>query len=841
MDDLLTDFIAETHEMLDMISGEIVAWERNPSDRERLDAIFRFVHTVKGNCGFFDFPVLAELSHAAEDALADCRANRREADAQLVSAVLAIIDKIKSITDAIEAGDVKPGDKGNDQENAQLIAALSEDAAHRVAAAPPSSALSTEAETPETLSPETHSPEILAETGEKAPRPVQSQPAARSIRLPVHLLDEMMKGVSDLVLAQNEVSRWMHKINDSPELFGSFERLSGILKQVRESVTRMRMQKFEYLFGQMPRLIRDLSQALDKQVIVDFEGGDVEIDREMIELIRDPITHIVRNAIDHGIEYPSERLALGKREIGLINFFARQIGNRIILAISDDGRGINPDAVAKKALENDLVTEQELEGMTDTQKVMLIFKAGFTTAEDVSTISGRGVGMDVVQANIERLGGSVEIMTHEGEGTTFILKVPLTLSIIPALIVRSANMNFAIPSSFVEEIMIGRSKQLEFKQTGGQTVVAYRGEWVPCASLQGILEGTPRADSDWRKKTILFLRFVTNDVLAIAVDMVKNHEEVVIKPLAPAIMESALYTGATLLDDGLPMLVLDVPGIANRLGMLTNVKAKRSSERSKQQREEHTLAVMRFTGLDREVKAVHLPVVKRIHTCQMSDLEFAKKGDPASPASIVIDGRILPVAGLSGPLDEQTVYRLLEISDGIRETAYIALEIDDAISIDPQLTPAEDKAEAEGQSLFEGQILTVLSTMHLLKNSAETKQQNITLFCSLPEGNPWAEVVLIPLLASAGYQPLSDPKQEADVAIILDENAASDAPPARDIIHLRSERQGDDAQSSRADNGLPDSIYRYDNAKLLTALKTIRQRRLEELSSRDLEKEANYG
>ena len=284
MDDLLADFVAETREMLENSEGELIIWEANPSDRQRLDTIFRFVHTVKGNCGFFDLPRLAALSHAAEGALAEVRADRREANADLVSAVLAIIDRIMEMIDAIEAGDVMPFDDDD-----LLIAALEVGAS-------------------------------ATDLARSNPQPVSPSIAkARSIRVPVEMLDELMSGVSDMVLARNDLARRIRSSGDISEIESTFERLSGILGDVRETVTRMRMNPIEHLYQAIPRLVRDLAQELGKKVSIVFDGGHVELDREVLELVRDPLTHILRNAIDHGIEAPDERLLAGKPASGRIS------------------------------------------------------------------------------------------------------------------------------------------------------------------------------------------------------------------------------------------------------------------------------------------------------------------------------------------------------------------------------------------------------------------------------------------------------------------------------------------------------------------------------------------
>src|SRR5690348_4252574 len=401
MDDLIADFVAECREMLEALGGEIVAWEAQPDDRARLDSIFRFVHTVKGNCGFFEFPRLEALSHAAEDALADVRAGRRVPDAHLVSAVLAIIDRIAEMIAAIEAGEDMPA--GDDS---SLIAALAPGA--EAAAAP-----------------------VVAHAEGQG----KASAAPRTIRLSVELLDRVMSTVSDMVLARNELARRLRESSADVSVDGAFERLSAIIAEMRDAITRTRMQRIENLFVGLPRMVRDLSAELGKQVLVDVEGGDVELDREMIEMIRDPLTHIIRNAVDHGIEKPADRLKARKREIGLLAVSARQSGNQILIDIQDDGRGIDGGKLVEKAIANGVISKSDAAELDPRAQLALIFEAGLSTAKEVTAISGRGVGMDVVRSNIERIGGIVEVDSKPGEGTRMTLRVPLTLTIIPALTV----------------------------------------------------------------------------------------------------------------------------------------------------------------------------------------------------------------------------------------------------------------------------------------------------------------------------------------------------------------------------------------------------------------------
>ncbi len=789
MEELLADFVAETREMLEQSGSELVAWEADPSDTARIDTIFRFVHTVKGNCGFFDFPQLEKLSHAAEDALAECRAGRREADSTLVSAVLAIIDRISEMADAIEAGEPL-GDAGDDM----LIAALEQDTETVVQ---PDLDVDDSTDKKDTTKPE---PE------EVAAKPRQN--VQRSIRLPVDLLDEVMKGVSDMVLARNDLSRRLREAGEQPSIDGPFERLSGILADVRASITRMRMQRLEHLFSSLPRLVRDLSNELGKQVMVDFEGGEVELDREMIEMVRDPLTHIIRNAIDHGIEGPGARLKAGKREIGLLKFAARQSGNQISLVITDDGGGINLDKLTAKAIANGLYSRSEVEKMSDKRKQDLIFEPGLSTADEVSAVSGRGVGMDVVRSNIERVGGSIEVSSNAGEGTSFQLQLPLTLSIIAALTVGSGDQRYAIPRSYVEEIVFGNSSHVEFAQAGDRQLVTFRGKRVPCLSLGEVMDSESAMSCDWSSKTLILVRLASDDVFALAVDRVFDHEDVVVKPIAPAIMETRLYAGTTLLDDGRPMMLLDLPSIAQMRGMVGGVRsAPVEEENNAKQDKAKAVPVMLFAGLDGRHRAVRLELVRRIDTISRDAIDIE-----GERAQAIIDGEILTLAGHdTGPLPDERV-RLLRLSDGENQLVYAVKEVLDAADITDDVVPSETDTRIEGVTLVGGKPIPLLDGHAVFARYKATRKLERTLTCRIPADSDWAKTILEPLVQSAGYRIATADDEEADLAIALSEQDDAIQGTARSRIELRAEPE---------DAG-DDTIYRYDRDGLLAALKRHR-------------------
>jgi two-component system chemotaxis sensor kinase CheA len=783
MDDLLAEFLAETREMLGAIGGELVAWEADPSDRARLDAVFRFVHTVKGNCGFFDFPRLEALSHAAEDALAEVRAGRRSPSPRLVTAVLAIVDRVGAMVDAIEAGEELPA-RGDEV----LIAALEPDSEDSIDFTADQST------------------EVIGQRG-AAP----GNGAQRSIRLPIGLLDSVMSNVSDLVLARNDLARRMRDAEVDPTVQGPFERLSTILDQVREAVTRMRMQRIEHLFGALPRLVRDLSAELGKQVMIDLEGGDVELDREMIETIRDPLTHIIRNAIDHGIESPSQRLAASKREIGTLHIAARQSGNRIMLAISDDGRGIDGARLVEKAVASGALSVVDGEAMGEAARQALIFEPGLSTAAEVTSVSGRGVGMDVVRANIERVGGSIEVSSQPGEGTRIVLSLPLTLSIIPSLTVGAGDQLFAMPRSFVEEIVHGRASHIEFARAGDAVLVTVRGKRVACLSLAGELgfaDPLPHEDC-----TLVLVRLASGDLFALAVDRIFDHEELVIKPLAPAVMATGLYAGSTLLDDGNPVLMLDVAGIARKARLVgEGQKRTRVVEEKVSEQVGRGAPALLFIALDGARKAVRLGAIRRIERIPVAAVDLS-----CDPPRAVIGDKLFPLAGVdqASPGGEQV--SVLRLGDGTSEIAFAIDRILDTIELPLEVAPARRSGMSEGTVLIDGMPAEVLDTHWLFASFAAPPRAIAPPLCRLPSDDQWARTILAPLIESAGYRVVGDEFEGTADVTIATETSAETRASSGPVITLC-------ADPERAAH-VPGALYRYDRAGLVAALTALRSGR----------------
>ncbi|HEX6377414.1 MAG TPA: chemotaxis protein CheA [Allosphingosinicella sp.] len=771
MDDLINDFIAETREMLEALSGEIVAWEAMPDDRARLDEIFRFVHTVKGNSGFFDLPRIRALSHAAEDALAAVRSGTRLPDARLVSAVLAVIDRIGELIEALETGEALAS-----EDDSALIDALSSEA--------PADAPGSEA----------------------APASHAARASSRTIRLPVDLLDRMMSGVSDLVLARNELARRIRE-NGGTEIEAAFDRVSVTVGDLRDAITRTRMQRIDNLFAPLPRMVRDLSGRTDKQVALEIDGGDVEIDREMIEMIRDPLTHIVRNAIDHGIERPAERRRAGKSEKGCLRVCARQAGNQILLEISDDGRGLDGDKLVRRALAAGLLTPERADRLSEAQKTALVFEPGLSTAAAVTDLSGRGVGMDVVRANIERIGGLAEIESRAGQGVAVTLRVPLTLTIIPALTVGAAGQVYAIPRSAIEEIVRVKGGGVRVESVGGAAVATIRGRRLPLVYLREALGAAAAADP--AAQSLVLLKPAGADLYALAVDDIHDHEELVVKPAAPAVMAAGLYAGTTIADDGKPVLLLDPPGIAARAGLaLHRHRAEAEAAPVPTPEAEEGPAALLFRTFSGGHRLVPVAAVQRIEDVRADAVQLS-----AGRLHVALGDTLLPLEGCGDAVPDRPL-RLLRLGDGVAELAYGFAEVVDIIPLPAGLIAAAEPGEVRGVVLV-GEEQAELLDLHWLfaRQSGRPSPGEARPVCVMPADDPFMEAILRPLVESAGYRVVASgaPGSEAASVVIAcaDAREAPQPPEGARLIRIRT------AAETVSDD---DSVHRYDREALLAAL-----------------------
>ena len=784
MDDLLGDFVAETRETLEALAGEIVAWELAPDDRSRLDAIFRFVHTVKGSCGFLDLPRLERLSHAAEDVLADVRADRRRPDSLLVNAVLAVIDRISELTDAIESGHSLA-----DADDILLIAALQPGAEPA-----PAPEIATAGDS-----------EAGASTDHAS---VSSTPrtVSRTIRLPVDLLDRMMAGVSDMVLARNELARRLRDAVSDPTTEVAFERLSLCIAEMRDAITRTRMARVEHLFTALPRMVRDVSAELGKQVQLEIDGGDVELDREMIEMIRDPLTHIVRNAIDHGIEAPEARILAGKPMAGRLHVSARQVGNQILIEVIDDGRGIDADRLVQKAIAVGLLSQDRAASLSWDRKLELIFEPGLSTAQQVTAISGRGVGMDVVRANVERIGGLVDIDSRPGKGLRLTLRVPLTLTIIPALTISSGGQHFAIPRSAIDEIVRIGGDAVQMGTLGGADIVFIRGTRLPVVSLGEVI-----GLSDKRQQTnLVVLKLSGGARYALAVEAVHDHEELVVKPAAPVVMACGIYGGTTLPDNSRPMLLLDVAGVAEKAGVRREEKSADAVAEDVEEVLDNNGAVpvLLFRDLDGIERGIPLALVERIEDCFATSISKT-----AGRQRLNIDGRLVPLISCGAPICEAKV-RVLRMHDGNEELAYAIDSVIDIVPVVIELQRNSVAGPVAGVMLIEDRPIEFIDAFWLfgqgLGSEATPAKRPV---CLLSDDDPWSRQVLAPLVESAGYCVVFAEDQAGTAAdlVIVSDGTLVEPGEAGVVVRLRPTAEERGAS--------PDSLWRYDRAGLAAELR----------------------
>ncbi len=760
MDDLLQEFIAETRETLEALSGEIVAWEASPDDRDRLDAIFRFVHTVKGSCGFLDLPRLARLSHAAEDVLAAVRSGERIPDTRLVNAVLAIVDRIGEIVEAIDAG-APLDDSGEDL----LIAALEEGAA------------------------------VTAQ----APATIALRSPTRSVRLNVDLLDRMMSGMSDMVLARNELARRLRDDGADPTVEAALERLSLTVAEMRDTVTRTRMQKIDALFSALPRMVRDTAAELGKSVTLHIDGSDVELDREMIEMMRDPLVHIVRNAIDHGIEAPAERRALGKRENGRLTVAARQSGNQIIIEIADDGRGIDTERLIAKVAGSGRRSDKDLRALSEKGKLDLVFEPGLSTKDTVSAISGRGVGMDVVRANVEQIGGRIELSNAPGKGLRLAIHVPLTLSIIATIGVGVGDQRFAISRQAIEEIVRVGGDAIRVDMLGDTPAATVRDRRMPLVDLGALLGVHERG----RTAAMLVILSVPGGSFALAVDSVLDHEELVIKPAAPAVMATGVYAGQTLPDSGLPMLLLDCAGVATVAGLQFGREI--ILDEAPEEAAAPEVSALLFDDLDGARRLVPLSIIDRIEPVAADAIRLS-----GGRLRLSVDGRIIPLA-VQGPWEGRHALSVLRLRDGEAEIGYAIAEALDIVTLPETMVPPREAGPVAGVVSIDGEQVEVLDLHWLFAtHGAEIGGEAPPLCLINGAETAWMKTFLKPVLEGAGYRVATRLKagETAAVVLTMDEGA----PPAHGhvpVVRLRRERGGGEAGGS---------IYRYDRDGLLAAL-----------------------
>jgi len=604
MDELTREFLIESQEGLDRMERCLTDLEERPQDAELIGDIFRSVHTIKGTTGFLGFKRLEKLAHAGENLLGLLRESKLTADRPLITGLLQLLDGLRSILKTIEAEDNE-----GEGDDAVLIANLEElqlpaqaqakqpvhaRAGGQAASAPPLPRPPAKvkpappaASAPPPLAPAPALPALApAQPAEavEAPAPGAKAPSApegdaprqrvqtagsaaeSTLRVDVSLLNRMMNLVGELVLTRNQV---LQATSADPGMTLLSRRLDMVTADLRESVMKARMQPVSNIFSKMPRMVRDLSQALGRRVRLEVEGQDTELDKSLLEAIKDPLTHAVRNSLDHGIEPPEARVAAGKNPEGILKLRAAQEGSHVIIEVYDDGAGIAVEKVRQKAIERGAITAGRAVHLGERELLQLIFLPGFSTADAVTNVSGRGVGMDVVRTNVEKIGGKVEIDSRAGKGTTLRLRIPLTLAIIPALIVRSVNQSFALPQGALSELVHISSEQAATAIEWIENVPLYRlrGKLLPLVFLDRLL--MPGVEHKAASERDNFIAVLDPDGrrFGLVVDGLADPEEIVVKPLSAVLKDIGLFSGATVLGNAELALILDPGAIALKAGV----------------------------------------------------------------------------------------------------------------------------------------------------------------------------------------------------------------------------------------------------------------------------------
>lgn len=775
MDDLIADFLTETNESLADLDVALVKLERTPDDQDTLSLIFRLVHTIKGTCGFLGLPRLEKVAHAAESVLGKVRDGVLSATPDTVSIVLAALDRVKAIVSGLAATGNEPA--GDDSELIGALDAAATGHAPVVAPEPPSepepipeaeSEAEQDAVVPEPVAP--LSAEARPAVAQAAPKPTPPEggepvPANQTIRVTVDVLEDLMTLVSELVLTRNQLLQ-LARTQENTGFTVPLQRLSHITSDLQEGVMKTRMQPIGNAWNKLPRLVRDLSREMDKKIELTMLGADTELDRQVLELIKDPLTHMVRNSGDHGLESPAERRAAGKPETGRITLNAFHEGGHIIIEISDDGKGLPLDKIRNKVLANGLATEAELAGMSDTQLQRFIFRPGFSTASVVTAVSGRGVGMDVVKTNIEKIGGTIDLKSVPGVGTTFTIKIPLTLAIVSALIVEAGKERFAIPQISVVELVHAKKEAGRGHNEGGGTdtvierindtpVLRLRDRLLPLVNLNDLL-ALGESQSDDSGAYIVVAQVGANS-LGIIVDRVFDTEEIVVKPVAPILRHVTMFSGNTILGDGSVIMILDPNGIARGTGIGAGGESKTLSSGAVDQfRSSDRTAMLLFRAGSEQKLAVPLGLVARLEDIPRERIEISC-GSPVTQYR----GRLMPLVAFSDSLDmEKPRQSVLVFNDGDRSMGLMVDEIVDVVEDHLQIELSGARPGLLGTAVISGHATDVIDTGYWLTQAwqdwfhgdHQPDQPGSERRVLIVEDSGFFRQLVTPILGAAGYK-----------------------------------------------------------------------------------------
>jgi two-component system, chemotaxis family, sensor kinase CheA len=765
MDELLGEFLVESFENLDQLDQDLVALEQDPRDLEVLKSIFRTIHTIKGTCGFLGFSKLESITHVGENLLSLLRDGVATVDADIATALLAMTDSVRQIL-----GEIENTEAEGDGDYTQLVATLERleqrakhgDAPAADEAPEPEPAVDAEPEHDKRLGEmlvdagevtevdvtvglinQEHGDdrklgEILVEAGAVEPqqvadalveqKEVKTSVADTTLRVDVGLLDQVMTLVGELVLARNQILQYANAQDAEPAFVNTTQRLNMITTELQAGVMKTRMQPIGNVWSKFPRVVRDLATQFGKRVRIEMEGKDTELDKTIIEAIKDPLTHIVRNSVDHGIETPEQRAAAGKPEEGVLFLHAYHEGGQVNIEIIDDGAGIDLERVKAKAVERGLISAEQAQRMNDREAVNLIFLPGLSTAEKVSNVSGRGVGMDVVRTNIEKIGGTLDMQTRYGHGTTIKVKIPLTLAIVPALIVSSGGDRYAIPQVSLLELvgLDGEQARKGIELVHGAPVYRLRGQILPIVYLNRELEIADIEDNT--SLTIVVLK-ADDRQFGLVVDTVNDTEEIVVKPLSPQLKGIPAFSGCTIMGDGQVALILDVLGLAQRAHVVSELQEQHGSGDSSVRTgdvsgETETLLVLQVGDDGRT--AIPLSMVDRLEEFKRSAVEHTAGRDV-----VQYRGTILPLVDIGatlGYLPSSMVSDTLQVvvyshagsargaAGQARMVGFVVDRILDIVEQVATVHQAADRAGIVGSLVVQGQVTDLLAVEEIIQS-----------------------------------------------------------------------------------------------------------------------------
>ncbi|WP_316170382.1 hybrid sensor histidine kinase/response regulator [Bradyrhizobium sp. SZCCHNS2017] len=820
MDDLLREFLTETSESLDTVDNQLVRFEQEPNNAKILDNIFRLVHTIKGTCGFLGLPRLEALAHAAETLMGKFR-DGMPVTGEAVTLILTTIDRIKDLLGQLEANEAEPEGEDRDliseleaMVERGMAAMAAGEAAPPVApaapAAPPAPAVTqgslidqtlerplrpgevsldelerafreTAIETPpahETApAPKASAPQVAAPKPEPAKAEAKAEApkkaarakanadgevhendkvANQSIRVNVDTLEHLMTMVSELVLTRNQLLEIARR-NEDTEFKVPLQRLSNVTAELQEGVMKTRMQPIGNAWQKLPRIVRDLATELGKQIELEMHGADTELDRQVLDLIKDPLTHMVRNSADHGLETPAERAAANKPDQGTIRLSAYHEGGHIIICIADNGRGLNTERIKAKALANGLVTEAELEKMTEAQIHKFIFEPGFSTAAAITSVSGRGVGMDVVRTNIDQIGGTIDIKSVAGEGSSVTIKIPLTLAIVSALIVEAGGDRFAIPQLAVVELVRARANsEHRIERIKDTAVLRLRNKLLPLMHLKKLLKIDDGSSSDPENGFIVVTQ-VGNQTFGIVVDCVFHTEEIVVKPMSTKLRHIDMFSGNTILGDGAVIMIIDPNGIAKALGAAGSASQAVADEHSSHHiiGGEQLTSLLVFRAGTAQPKAVPLALVTRLEEIAADKIEISN-----GRYMVQYRDQLMPLVQMEGVSVQTTGSQpILVFADETRAMGLVVDEIIDIVEerLNIQVSGARDGIL--GSAVIKGQATEVIDVGHFLPMAfadwfirKEMATESQTQSVLLVDDSPFFRNMLAPVLKSAGYK-----------------------------------------------------------------------------------------